>query len=158
MANDKLKLPTGVTPDSPALSETIQAEILKTKRTSIDAGAKVEVAKLEVAKEGLIAVRSLFEVLKSHNDLQATRAEWEGRIATAETAVRKAEVDLETAREKNLPRMQELQQSKAAQDRVLQLFDNVMGELTSADLSSEGRAATIETLLEISDKLVQLRK
>jgi hypothetical protein len=159
----KLKLPTRITKSgapntgSP-VSDGTQTEMLKTKRAGIDASAKVEVARLEVAKEAIAATKAFFDVMKSHNELQATRAEWEGRVTEAETAVQKAHVDLETAQETNKPKMEELQQSREAQTRLLSLFDEVMKQVTDADLGEEVRKEARQYLLQLSDRIVQLKK
>jgi hypothetical protein len=158
MADNKLKLPTSVPTGTPVLSETVQTELLKTQRANIDAGARVEVARLQVAKEAITATKAFFEVLKSYNELEATRAEWEGRVTTAETAVQQAQVELDTAREKNQPRMEELRQAKEAQDRLLELFDDVMAELKNATLGDQSKAKSREYLLQLSDLLVKLKR
>ena len=90
MSNDKLKLPTGLPQKSPQVSEVVQTEILKTQRAGIDAGTKVELARLQVAKEAITATKAFFKVIKSKNELEATRTEWEGRVSAAETAVKQA--------------------------------------------------------------------
>ncbi len=158
MSDDKLKLPTTLPVSTPELSDAVQTEVLKTQRASIDAGAKVEVARLQVAKEAITATKAFFEVLKSHNELEATRAEWEGRVTAAETAVQQATVELDTVREKNQPRMEELRQAKEAQDRLLELFDDVMSELKAASLGDESKAKSREYLLQLSDMLVKLKR
>ncbi|MBK6847125.1 MAG: hypothetical protein IPG96_06120 [Proteobacteria bacterium] len=163
MADDKLKLPTGITtvPASTGdiqVSDRVRSEMLKTQRAGIEGAAKVEVARLQVAQEAIAATRALFEVFKSHNELQATRAEWEGRVSAAEAAVRKAAVDLETAQEQNKPRLEELDQSREVQQRLLALFDEVMKQATHADLSEETKKEARQYLLQLSDRIVQLRK
>lgn len=163
MSDDKLKLPTSTTKSSaPAtespLSDDVKTEMLKSQRAGIDASAKVEVARLQVAKEAIAATKTFFDVLKSHNELQATRAEWEGRVTEVETAVKKAQVDLGTAQESNKPRMEELQQSREAQNRMLSLFDEVMKQLMDANLSEEVRKEARQFLLQLSDRIVQLKK
>lgn len=125
--------------------------------TKLESQAKIEVAKLQVAKEAIVATQSFFEVLKSHKVLQATRVEWEGKVQTAKTSVRKAEVDLETARENNKPKMEELEQSRAVLSRLLLLFDEVMREVSDADLSNEVRKESRQYLLKLSDHIVQLK-
>ena len=159
MPSNKLKLPT-ITPAStevPALSDALKAEVLKNQRAGIDAGAKVEVARLQVAKEAVQAFKGFLELRKSFNDLEGTRIEWEGRVATAETAVQQAQVQLETARAKNQPRMEELRQAKEAQQRTLELFDSVMAELRDADVSHEQKAKNRAFLLSLSEILVKLK-
>lgn len=157
MSNDKLKLPTTLPDSTQELSEAVQTEVLKTQRAGTDADAKVAVARLQVAKEAITATKTLFEVLKSHNELDATRAEWAGRVAAEEIAVRKAEVELDTVLEKNQPRMEELRQVKEILDRVFELFDDVMAELKAASLSEESRAKSRDYLLKLSDMLVKLK-
>lgn len=158
MSDDKLKLPKMPLVSSPELSENVQTEVLRTQRASIDAGAKVEAARLQVAKEAITATKAFFEVLKSHNELETTRAEWEGRVTAAEIAVQQAQVELDTVREKNQLRQEELRQAKEAQDRLLELFDDVMHELKAARLGVESKAKSREYLLQLSDKLVKLKR
>jgi hypothetical protein len=158
MSDDKLKLPTTMPAKTSLVSDPVQMEILKTQRAGIDAGAKVEVARLQVAKEAITATKAFFDVLRSHNELEATRIEWEGRVSAAETSVRKAEVDLVTEREKNQPRLEELRQTKKAQDRLLALFDDVMKELTAADLGDDSKAKSRQYLLQLSDLIVKLKR
>ena len=158
MPNDKLKLPTSLPQKSPQVSEVVQAEILKTQRADIDAGSKVEIARLQVAKEAITATKTFFQVLKSRNELETTRIKWEGRVSVAETAVKQAEVELETVREKSRLGMEELQQAKEVQDRLLGLFDDVMRELASANLDEEGKAKRRQYLLQLSDHIVKLKR
>lgn len=163
MSYNKLKLPTSITKSGvpniePPVSDGLSTEMLKIQRAGIDASAKVEVAKLQVAKGAIAATKAFFDVLKSHNELQATRAEWEGRITEAETAMQKAEVDLKTAQENNKPKMEELQQSREVQTRLLSLFDEVMKQVTDADLGEEMRKEVRQYLLQLSDRIVQLKK
>ncbi len=158
MSNDKLKLPNGLPQKSPQVSEVVQTEILKTQRADIDAGAKVEIARLQVAKEAITATKAFFEVIKSRNELETTRTEWEGRVNAAETAVKQAEVELETVRAKNLLGMEELRQAKEVQDRLLGLFDEVMHELASAGLDEESKAKSRQYLLQLSDHIVKLKR
>jgi len=157
MSNHKKLVLPSVVPGE-ALVQTIAEESAKTLRTRLETQSKVEVAKLQVAKEAIAATKSFFEVLKSYNELQATRAEWEGRVTAAETAVQKAQVDLETAQENNKPKMGELEQSLEAQTRLLSLFDEVMKEVTDADLSDDVRKEARQYLLQLSDRIVQLKK
>ena len=158
MPNDKLKLPTSLPQKSPQVSEVVQTEILKTQRADIDADSKVEIARLQVAKEAITATKTFFQVLKSRNELETTRIKWEGRVSVAETAVKQAEVELETVREKSRLGMEELQQAKEVQDRLLGLFDDVMRELASANLDEEGKAKRRQYLLQLSDHIVKLKR
>ena len=158
MPNDKLKLPTSLPQKSPQVSEVVQTEILKTQRADIDAGSKVEIARLQVAKEAITVAKAFFQVLKSRNELETTRLEWEGRVSAAETAVKQAEVELETVREKSRLGMEELRQAQEVQDRLLGLFDDVMRELASADLDEESKAESRQYLLQLSDHIVKLKR
>ena len=158
MPNDKLKLPTSLPQKSPQVSEVVQTEILKTQRADIDAGSRVEIARLQVAKEAITAAKAFFQVLKSRNELETTRLEWEGRVSAAETAVKQAEVELETVREKSRLGMEELRQAQEVQDRLLGLFDDVMRELASADLDEKSKAESRQYLLQLSDHIVKLKR
>ena len=163
MSDDKLKLPTEIIPapgenGKRAVSDEIREQLLKNERAGIDASAKVDVAKLQVAKEAIVATRAFFEVLKSYNELQSTRTEWEGRVDVAATAVQKAEVELQQTQEQNKSRMEELKQSGEAMERLLSLFDDVMKEVTDADLSDDLKKESRQFLLQLSDRIVQLKK
>ena len=166
MPEKKLNLPSeiaknagmaAVSPAVPIVDTGIQAasEIAQAK---IEANAKVEVAKLQVWQEAIAATRGLFKVFESYNELQSTRAEWEGRINVAETTLKKAETDLQTAQEENKPRLEELNQSREALTRLLSLFDDVMKEIKNANLSDEVKIEARQYLLQLSDKIVQLKK
>lgn len=163
MSHNKLKLPTSITKsDAPTtdsqVSDGVKTEMLKTQRASIDAGAKVEVAKLNVATEAIRATKAFFDVVKSHNELQATRTEWAGRVTEAEISVKKALFDLEAAKESNKPRMEQLEQSREALTRLLLLFDEEMKLIANADLSEDLRKESRSYLLKLSDLIVQLKK
>lgn len=167
MANNKLNLPS-IVPGEALITTAVEAkkevvttlatQLGQTQRARMETQAKVEVAKLGVAKEAIGAVKSLFEVLKSHNELQATRAEWDGRVAAAEAEVAKAEVNLSAQREKNATKLEELRQDQQVLERLLGLFDDVMGEVTHTQLSEEAKAESRKYLLDLSEKLVQLKR
>lgn len=141
-----------------ASSEAKQIEALKTERAGIEAGAKTEVARLQVAKEAIEAVKGVFEVIKSHNQLKATRVEWQGRVTQAEIEVNRAEVNLQAAREGNQIRVEELAQSRALMDPILKLFDATMEELRNSNCSKEEKAQLRQELQIISDNLVKLKQ
>ena len=140
------------------LNMPADTELLKTQRAAIEADAKVEVGRLQVAKEAISAVRSICEVFKSYNELESTRVEWEGRVIAAETGLRKAQVDLEKAREKNMLRKEELRQTDEALSRVLELFDEVLVETRNPELSEESKREARKYLLELSAHIVKLKK
>ena len=157
MSNGKLRIPTIHVGESSRVSDAVLMETLKTQRESIKANASRDVAKLDVMREAITVTKDFFAVLRSRNELDATRAEWDGRIRAAETAVRKAEIDLEIERKKNQPKLEELQQAKEARSRLLLLFDSVMQELTSANLSEESESQRREYLLQLSAHIVKLK-
>lgn len=162
MANAKLTLPINQGAASSAsegnpFSDRDRGELLKTQRATIEGTTKVAVGKLQVAQEAISAVRALFEIFKSHNELKATRAEWEGRVTVAENAVKKAKVDLEIAEVQGKQRREELDQSREALKRLLGLFDDVMKEAISVDLSEETKKEARRYLLQLSDYIVRLR-
>ena len=159
----RIKLPTGISKSlelsaKPPASDSLPIEILKTQRSDIDANAKIEVAKLQVTKEAISLVKSVFAVLKSNHERQSTVAEWKGRVKVAEEGVKEAEVCLLTARETNKPRLEGLKQSREVQSRLLLLFDEIMKDLTEGSYSDEVKAKAREDLLELSDKIVELKK
>jgi hypothetical protein len=162
MSNGKLKLPNSFPVSLPAgetdIPSACSAEMLKTQRAGIEANAKIETARLQVAQEAISMVKSFFDVLKSHNELEATRIEWEGRVNTEENALRKALVNLESTKEQNFTRREELNQSRASLNRLLSLFDDVREETSKAEISEETKNAQRQFLLQLSDKIVQLRK
>ena len=163
MSNEKLKLSEDLlsrlgSSDSAQAVGANQTEVLKTQRAGIDANAKVEVAKLQVAKEAIEAIKGVLEVIKSHNQLKTTRVEWQGRITEAEIAVTKAQVNLQVTKENNQIRAEELAQSRLVLDRVLELFDLTMAALKTSDCSEIERKDLRRELLEISDRLVNFKK
>jgi hypothetical protein len=135
-----------------------QTEVLKIQRAGIDANSRVEVAKLQVAKEAIEAIKGVLEVIKSHNQLKATQVEWQGRITEAEIAVTKDQVNLQVTKENNQVRTEELAQSRLVLDRVLELFDLTMAELKTSDCSEVERKDLRRELLDISDRLVNFKK
>ena len=51
-----------------------------------------------------------------------------------------------------------LRQTKEAQLRLLDLFDDVMDELKAASLGEDSKAKSREYLLQLSDMLVKLKR
>lgn len=157
MSDKKLNLPAEIAKNvamaaaSPALPVVdtgirVASEITQAK---IEANAKVEIAKLQVYKEAIIAAQAICDVFKSHTEFQKTCKEWEGRIRVAEIDVQKAEADLQATREQNKPKMEELAQSREKLTRLLSLFDDVM---------EEAKKEVRQYLLQLSDQIVQLKK
>jgi hypothetical protein len=157
MPVSKMKLPSNVPSNAEHPSEALQKALLSNERTAIDATAKKEVAQLQVAKEALSVIKAIAGVVKSAHQLEATRDEWNARIALAQVAVTEAELAIANTRESLSPRMEELRQTKEAQDRVLQLFDFILAEFSTASLNDEAREQTRRSLFELADKLVKLR-
>ncbi len=166
MSDKKLNLPAevaknagmaAVSPALPVVDTGIRAasEITQAK---IEANAKVEVAKLQVYKEAIVAIQSVCDVFKSHKELQATYVEWEGRIRVAEIDVQKAEANLQAIQEQNKPKMEELAQSGEVLKRLLSLFDDFMGKAKAPDLPDDDKKEVHQYLLQLSDKIVQLKK
>ncbi len=163
MSDQKLKLSDellsrAASGASTATTATNQTEVLKNERASIESNAKVDVARLQVAKEAIAATKSLFEVIKSNNQLKTTISEWQGRVTQAEIEVRKAEISLQETRENNQARVEEKAQLRDSLGRVLELFDFTMEELKQLDCSKDEKAKIRRELLEVSDRLVQLNK
>jgi len=164
MTNSKLILPTnlrgaGSTGASAgdAVSAALQTEAHKTRRTELESFAKVETARLNVAMQALDVVKAGLNVLQSYNTLQATRAEWRGRVEVADRELAIALAALETARVKNAPLVAELEQSRESQKRVLALFDALMEAAQDAQVSREDKQKITGQLLDLSGKLVELR-
>lgn len=164
MSDQKLKLSeellarAAATTGTSPTSGTNHIEVLKNERATIEANSKVQVAQLQVMKEAIEAFKSVSEVIKSHNQVKATEAEWQGRITQAELEIRKAEVGLQIARESNQLKAEELAQSRDLINRLLDLFDMTMQELMRVDCSKNERAELRAELLRISDQLVLLKK
>lgn len=162
MAGSKLILPTnlrgaGNAGISDTVSADLQTEAHKTRRAELDSFAKVETARLNVAMQALDVVKAGLDVLQSYNALQATRAEWSGRVEVADRELAVALAELETARVKNAPLAAGLEQSRESQKRVLALFDTLMDAAQDAQVSREDKQKITGLLLELSDKLVALR-
>lgn len=161
MSRSKLNIPEELLAKAVAQNnnntDISKIEILKNERAVLEANSKVEIAKLQVAKEAMGVVKGLFDVMKSNNQLKSTVAEWQGRITQAELDIRKAELDLHVARENNHVRSEEIALSRDTLNRLLLIFDSTMEELNHVE-SQELKAELRSYLLELSDKLVQLRK
>ena len=155
MSNEILKLPTTELAKVP---REITTEIGKTRRAKIDADAKVEVAKLQVLQEAIAATKGFFKVIESHKELQATQAEWKGRIIVAENSVKKAEIDLQAAQEHNKLQMEELNLSREALAPLLSLFDDGMKVIKDANLSDDAKNEARQYLLQLAELIVQLKK
>ena len=166
MPDKKLNLPSeiiknagkaGASQALPVVDTGIQAAS-KIAQAKNEANAKVEVAKLQVWKEAFAATRGLFKVFESHNQLQSTRAEWEGRVRVAETAVKEAETNLLIAREQNKSQLEALGQSREKLTLLSSLFNDVMKEIKDGNLSDDAKKEARQYLLELSDKIVHLKK
>jgi cellobiose-specific phosphotransferase system component IIA len=106
---------------------------------------------------GLIeAIKAFPDAFRSHNELQSVREEWEGRIKVAEIAVKKAEADLKAAQEQNKPLMEKLDQSRKALTSLLLVFDGFYKQVMDADLSEDVRKEARQSLLQLSDQIVQI--
>lgn len=156
MAMSRLKLPTSMQKGGDSTSFH-DGEV---SRIPLGAGdeCKVQMAKLQVAKEALRTVTAFLELGKSYLDLQATRAEWAGRVEVAAQDLARAEVELQKAVESNKVQLTRLAQVQEAQTRLLSLFDALFEQFSAMPLGSADQTAARELLLRLSEQLVQLRK
>lgn len=160
MTSSKLKLPTGLrgTAQANASSATLDIEEHRTRRAELDNYGKIETARLGVAMQALEVVKKGLEVLSTYNELQSTRAEWAGRVEVASQSLAMAQVSLNTARENNVPIIEQLAQSRESQKRVLELFDTLMVDAQNPIISTEHKQQITGQLLQLSGTLVGLRK
>ena len=156
MAQNKIKLPAGA-PSAAAEtgSDASQRERLKLTQAGIDADAKVQLGRLQVIGEFFAVVKAGIDLFKEDKKLDATRAEWQGRIAVSENEITKAKTELERARTQAEVRHAELDFLKPAQEHMLSLFDELMRTLPSADVDSQQRTLVTHQLLELSALLVK---
>ena len=157
MANPKLKLPTRG-PSTASVSELLGAEDPKIRLEQIKADSAKEVGRLQVIKEAIGLFSSLLDVMKSHQQRHATRTEWEGRVEQAELQVSKAEIELRQEEHKTTAHLADLQIIRDTQDRLLTLFDQVMLEMSGDSIDAQTKRESRQYLLQLADKLVQLKK
>lgn len=158
-----IKLPKGIKMPSSVssggeISSTVQAETIKTRRAEIDAGARVESAKLAVAQEAIKMVSTFLETAQSFNKYKSTVAEWQGRITQGELAVEKARIELAISTDQGDVKREELALDRAVVSKLLELFDEIFSEIKSGDSGLAEKAETRKFLLELSDRMVLLRK
>ncbi len=128
-------------------------ELSKIPNVYIEQDAETRRAKIMVLIE---AIKAFPDAFRSYNELQSVREEWEGRIKEAEIAVKKAEVDLKMAQEKNKPLMKKLELSREALMSLLLVFDGFYKQVMDADLSEDDRKEARQSLLQLSDQIVQI--
>lgn len=124
-------------------------ELSKIPNVYIEQDAETRRAKIMVVLE---TIRSFSDMFRSYNELQSVREEWEGRIKVAEIAVKKAETDLKTAQEQK----QQLELSREALKSLLVAFDGFYKQVMDANLSEDDRNKARQTLLQLSDQIVQI--
>lgn len=156
MAQNKIRLPAG-TPSASTenVADALQRERLKLEQVRIEGQAKVQVQALQVLGEFLAVVKAGIDLFKEDKKLKATRAEWQGRITVSEAEIAKARLELERARTQAEVRHAELDFLKPAQEHMLNLFDELMRTLPSADVDSQQRTLVTQQLLELSVLLVR---
>lgn len=157
MANSKLKLPTRGT-GMPPVTDVPAAEDSKIRLEQIKADSAKEAGRLQVIKESIGLLRSVLDVMKSHQQIQTTRTEWEGRVNQAELQVRQAENELRQEEHKTARHLEELQVIRDTQIRLLDLFDQVMAEMSGGNIDAESKRESRQYLLRLAEKLVQLKK
>ena len=158
MATSRLRLPTRSSSSTPSHTEVLAAEDSKIRLAQIKAGSGVEMARLQVMKEGLALLGSIADVAKSWNNLQATRAEWDGRVKQAEVQVKAAEIALQQVQSETSRHMAELEAFKQSQSALLRLFDAAMDDLSNNALDAEKKAESMRFLLQLADLIVKLKK
>ena len=121
-------------------------ELSKIPNVYIEQDAETRRAKIMVVLE---TIRSFSDMFRSYNELQSVREEWEGRIKVAESAVKKAEADIKK-------QSQQIEQSREALKKLLMAFDGFYKEVMDANLSEDDRDKARQTLLQLSDHIVQI--
>ncbi|QNK68555.1 hypothetical protein [Variovorax sp. PAMC26660] len=114
--------------------------------------------RLDIIKEAIGVVNSIFGVIKSYQELQGKRAEWVGRVDVARSELAKAELDLEKELQTTVQHLASLQSINRTQEKLLGFFDQLMAELTSDQVSEQVRRDTRQELLKLSEQLVKLSK
>ena len=158
MAGSKFNLPSSLRKDASGTtaSEALQIEQLRTERAGIDANAKIQNARLGVAMQVLDVVKKGLEVVEAFYHLQATTAQWQGRIEVAELELKKAATELEVMMGKNVPIREQLEQSRRTQDYMLILFDDLMAQAQEPGVERADKQRLTNNLLQLSQQLVAL--
>ncbi|MNV79440.1 hypothetical protein D3C71_1729930 [compost metagenome] len=124
----------------------------------IKADAARDKGRLDIIKEAIGVVDSIFGVIKSYQELQSKRVEWIGRVGVARSDLTKAELELKKEQATTLQHLASLQTINRAQEKLLGLFDLLMAELTSDQVDAQVRRDTRQDLLRLSEQLVKLSK
>jgi hypothetical protein len=161
MAGSKFNLPSSLRGGGKGADNATNAmsvEEHRTRRAELDASAKMESARLGVVMQSLEVVTKGLDVIKSYQQLQQTKAEWQGRITVAELELKQAGLELAALQEKNAPVKERLEQARHVQQRVLGLFDTLMQEAQDPAISRQEKQHLTTQLLQLTTDLVALAK
>lgn len=113
--------------------------------------------KMDVIKESLVTFRAVVDLLKSIPNLKATALEWEGKVAVAEAGFRTAEVSLHEQKVQSMTRMAELQYLRDSQQKLFELFDELLRSFRGTDIDSQRQGKLEDKLLALGEMLVKLK-
>lgn len=133
-------------------TEDPKIQIEKIKR---EAGR--EQGQLAIIKETIGLFDSFLDVIKSNQNLESKRVEWESRVAAAQSEVEKAQVDLQKERELTTRHSGDLQAVRVTQQRLIVLFDQIMEEMSDPAMDTEKRNASRKFLLDLAEQMVKLK-
>ena len=133
------------------------AEDPKITLERIKAGSAREQGALEVAKESLRVVTSFLDVMKSNQQLQAKRVEWESRVAEAQKNVDKAEVELKREAQVTAQHRVNADRYLEALRPLVDAFDDIMKEMSDPAIDAESRKEYRKELLNFGQLIVQLK-
>jgi len=111
----------------------------------------------DIAKESLRVANSFLEVIKSNQQLQAKRAEWENRVAEAQKNVEKAEVELRKEKEVTEHHRMAADAYRNALQPLVTGFDEVMTNISDPALDPQTRNEFRKMLLQWGELIVRLQ-
>ncbi|WP_442596632.1 hypothetical protein ACSBPU_06755 [Parapusillimonas sp. JC17] len=133
-------------------TEDPRVEVEKVKR---EAGR--EQGQLEIIKETIGLFGSFLDVVKSNQNLESKRVEWESRVAAAQSEVEKAQVELQKERELTTRHSGDLQTVRVTQQSLIAFFDQLMEEMSDPAVDTETRNASRKSLLALAEQMVKLK-
>lgn len=152
MAPIKMPTQSGATKTSGSSADDTKIRLEEMKSNSM----KVQGA-LDIAKESLRVANSFLEVIRSNQQLQAKREEWEHRVAEAQKNVEKAEIELSKEKEVTEHHRMAADAYREALQPLVTGFDEVMTNLSDPALDPQTRNEFRKMLLQWGELIVRLQ-
>ncbi len=152
MAPIKMPTQSGATKATGSSADDTKIRLEEIKSDSV----KVQGA-FDIAKESLRVANSFLEVIKSNQQLQAKRAEWENRVAEAQKNVEKAEVELRKEKEVTEHHRMAADAYRNALQPLVTGFDEVMTNISDPALDPQTRNEFRKMLLQWGELIVRLQ-